>query len=169
MTEDLLSFFEKRIPRETTKRILKASLEGIAGLHEGDIVHLGIATTLVSAVNLSRLTLTDIKPDNFMLDYRLDEDTIVVDQVKLTDLENAAHLPKGKAVKGFLAGNDNWRSPEAHFKGELTQPTDIFSFGAVVSRLSGHAMHTNAHSFHSVSMLSSDALSLAQMRIWIVT
>jgi hypothetical protein len=32
----------------------------------------------------------------------------------------------------MLAGNDDWRSPEAHFKGELNKPTDIFSFGIVV-------------------------------------
>jgi len=33
----------------------------------------------------------------------------------------------------MLAGNDNWRSPEAHFKAELNKPTDVFSFGIVVS------------------------------------
>jgi hypothetical protein len=57
MTEDLLSLFKKRIPKETTKRILKASLEGIAALHEGDIVHLGIETTLIFPVYLLRLNL----------------------------------------------------------------------------------------------------------------
>lgn len=59
------------------------------------------------------------------------QDTIV-EQVQLTDLENAAYLPKGRCIKGMLAGNDNWRSPEAHFKAELNTPTDIFSFGIVV-------------------------------------
>jgi hypothetical protein len=33
----------------------------------------------------------------------------------------------------MLAGNDNWRSPEGHFKGELSKPSDMYSFGAVVS------------------------------------
>lgn len=60
------------------------------------------------------------------------EETIV-EQVQVTDLENAAYIPKGRCIKGMLAGNDNWRSPEAHFKGELNKPTDIFSFGIVVS------------------------------------
>lgn len=55
-----------------------------------------------------------------------------VEQVQVTDLENAAHLPKGRCIKGMLAGNDNWRSPEAHFKGELNKPTDMFSFGIMV-------------------------------------
>lgn len=57
----------------------------------------------------------------------------MVEQVQLTDLENAAYLPKGRCIKGMLAGNDNWRSPEAHFKGELNKPSDMFSFGLVVS------------------------------------
>lgn len=56
----------------------------------------------------------------------------IVDQVQIIDLENAAHLPHGRCIKGMLAGNDNWRSPEAHFKGELNKPADIFSFGIVV-------------------------------------
>lgn len=56
----------------------------------------------------------------------------VVKQVVLIDLENAAHLPSGKCVKGMMAGNDNWRSPEAHLKGELGKPSDMFSFGLVV-------------------------------------
>lgn len=58
-----------------------------------------------------------------------------VERVQVTDLENAAHLPKGRCIKGMLAGNDNWRSPEAHFKGELNKQTDMFSFGIMVSVL----------------------------------
>lgn len=58
----------------------------------------------------------------------------VIDQIQIIDIENAAYLPKGRCIKGMLAGNDNWRSPEGHFKGELNKPSDIYSFGAVVSR-----------------------------------
>lgn len=56
----------------------------------------------------------------------------IVEQVQIIDLENAAYLPHGRRIQGMLAGNDNWRSPEAHFKGELNKPTDMFSFGIVV-------------------------------------
>ncbi|KAJ5823525.1 calcium/calmodulin dependent protein kinase [Penicillium robsamsonii] len=31
----------------------------------------------------------------------------------------------------MLAVNDNWRSPEAYFRGELNKPTDLFSLGAM--------------------------------------
>jgi serine/threonine protein kinase len=70
-----------------------------------------------------------------MVDYQQNEGKIVIEQVQITDLENAAHLPSGKAVKGMLAGNENWRSPEAFYRGRLSKPTDIYSFGVVVSNL----------------------------------
>lgn len=68
-----------------------------------------------------------------MADCHGNEDNTIIEKVQLTDLENAGYLPPGRCIKGMLAGNDNWRSPEAHMKGELNKPTDIFSFGAVVS------------------------------------
>ena len=68
-----------------------------------------------------------------MVDCRDREEETVVEKVLLTDPENAAYLPKGRCIKGMLAGNDNWRSPEAHFRGELNKPTDMFAFGIVVS------------------------------------
>lgn len=72
------------------------------------------------------LMMLDINPDNFLVDCRQDGQERIIEGVQIIDFENAAYLPK-------LAGNDNWRSPEAHFKGELNKPTDIFSFGNVVS------------------------------------
>lgn len=55
-----------------------------------------------------------------------------VEDVRIIDLENATYLPKGRCIKGMLAGNESWRSPEGRFKGELNKPSDIFSFAAVV-------------------------------------
>ncbi|KAL1871815.1 hypothetical protein Plec18167_006965 [Paecilomyces lecythidis] len=80
----------------------------------------------------SRLSLTitsDIKPDNMMVDMRHEEQDDIIDKVQITDLENAAYLPPGRCIRGMLAGNYNWRSPEAHFKERLNKPTDMFSFG----------------------------------------
>ena len=79
------------------------------------------------------MTCVDIKPDNVMVNCSHTSEETTVEQVQVADLENAAHLPKGRCIKGMLAGNDNWRSPEAHFKGELNKQTDVFSFGIVVS------------------------------------
>lgn len=68
-----------------------------------------------------------------MIDYHDTAEDTVIDDVQVTDLENAAYLSKGKCIKGMLAGNKNWRSPEGHFKGELGRSSDLFSSGAVVS------------------------------------
>ncbi|KAK1150266.1 hypothetical protein N8T08_000168 [Aspergillus melleus] len=45
-----------------------------------------------------------------------------------------------QCIKGMLAGNDNWRRPEAHFKGELNKPTDMFAFGTVVNAVLGRVI-----------------------------
>ncbi|GIK02025.1 hypothetical protein Aspvir_006068 [Aspergillus viridinutans] len=66
-----------------------------------------------------------------MVDCQRNGQDTAIERVQIIDLENAAYLPKGRCIKGMLAGNDNWRSPEEHVKGELNKPTDIFSFGVV--------------------------------------
>ncbi|KAK2781483.1 hypothetical protein FQN53_000574 [Emmonsiellopsis sp. PD_33] len=113
MKDDFLGLVRKQVSMQARKQILKASLRGIAEMHSHDIVHL------------------DIKPDDIMVNYRGTGPEMTVEQVQIIDLENAAYLPQGRCIKGMLAGNDNWRSPEAHFKGELNKPSDIFSFGTV--------------------------------------
>jgi serine/threonine protein kinase len=87
-----------------------------------------------------------------------------VEQVQIIDLENAAYLPKGRCIKGMLAGNENWRSPEAHFKGELSKPTDMFSFGIVVSPLN-ILQRSLLTSWFSVYTRYSNVLSLDLTRI----
>jgi serine/threonine protein kinase len=79
------------------------------------------------------MVCSDVKPDNVMVDFSDSGSEFVIENVQLSDLENAAYLPKGRCIKGMLPGNDNWRSPEGHLRGELNKPTDIFSFGAMVS------------------------------------
>ncbi|RMY88951.1 hypothetical protein D0862_10319 [Hortaea werneckii] len=91
------------------RRILRTSLEAITDLHERDVVHL----------------------DNILVDYEQHDESTTVERVMLSDLENAAHLPDGRCIKGMLAGSDVWRSMEAHLRGELGKPTDMFSFGLV--------------------------------------
>ncbi|KAI8945849.1 kinase domain-containing protein [Xylaria longipes] len=113
LTDDLLSLVKKQISRQARKQILKDGLRGIAELHDRDIVHL------------------DIKPDNILINCRHSDSETLVEQVQISDLENAAYLPKGRCIKGMLAGNDNWRCPEGHFKGELNKPSDMYSFRVV--------------------------------------
>jgi hypothetical protein len=97
-----------------------------------------------------------------MVDGQCNAQDSAIESVQLIDLENAAHLPDGRCIKGMLAGNANWRSPEAHLKGELNKPADIFSFGIVVSTFSLY--ESIAKDYTSASMLCWDKLSLVQTR-----
>jgi hypothetical protein len=77
-----------------------------------------------------------------MVNHRHIDQEIVIEQVQVADLENAAYLPKPMCIKGMSTGNANWRSPEGHFKGELDKPSDLYSFGLVV-RVLQHAETSN--------------------------
>lgn len=78
--------------------------------------------------------MPDIKPDNILVDCQHTGDVTQIQRVQIIDLENVGYTSWPRYIKGTLLGNDNWRSPEGHLRGVLTQPTDIFSFGAVVSK-----------------------------------
>jgi serine/threonine protein kinase len=114
LSDHLLNFAWKPLPLGTQKRILRDALRGLAAMHAQDIAHL------------------DIKANNIMVDYRETDKGVVVDRVQLSDLEDATHIPPSQALRGMQVGNHWWRSPEAHVKGAINKPTDIFSFAIVV-------------------------------------
>lgn len=72
----------------------------------------------------------DIKPNNIFIQRRGSE----VTEVRLADLEDSAIVPQGSAIIGRQMGNWMWRSPEAHAEGPMNKPSDMFSFGIVVSQ-----------------------------------
>ncbi|KAF2848282.1 kinase-like protein [Plenodomus tracheiphilus IPT5] len=113
LKDDFLDLVKNPITLQVRKQILKATLQGIAELHDRDIVHL------------------DSKPDNILNNSHNIETNTATPHVQISDLENAAYLPSPTCIVGMLAGNDNWCSPERHFKGELDKPTDLYSFGLV--------------------------------------
>ncbi|RDW83584.1 uncharacterized protein DSM5745_03910 [Aspergillus mulundensis] len=112
-TGHLLNLAQKDLPLLVTKRILKDALTGLAELHDRDIVH------------------TDIKADNVLINWEDRNNKIAVSKVQLGDLEDAAHIPPGCDMVGKQAGNWMWRSPEAHARGPINKPSDIFSFAIV--------------------------------------
>ncbi|MCJ1342295.1 hypothetical protein MMC31_000476 [Peltigera leucophlebia] len=57
---------------------------------------------------------------------------MVIEQVQLADIEDAAYVPPGSNIIGGRVGNWMWRSPEAHVRGRVNKYSDIFSFGVVV-------------------------------------
>lgn len=58
---------------------------------------------------------------------------MTVEQVQLADIEDAALIPSDSDIAGKQVGNMMWRSPEGHAYGPINKPSDIFSFGIVVS------------------------------------
>ena len=115
LSHDLLELARTSLGSHSRKRILKATLQGLAELHDRDIVHL------------------DVKPDNVVVECQNIQHGIAAsDAVQITDIENAVWLKPSKNIQGILAGNDNWRSPKAHLRAKLNKPTDMFSFGAMV-------------------------------------
>lgn len=67
-----------------------------------------------------RLHLKDIKPDNVFVNCdKMAGDATEIKRVQIGDL---ARL-----------GNPMWRSPESHAAARVNLPSDIFSFGLVVS------------------------------------
>ena len=70
-----------------------------------------------------------------MLDRTETPQGTVVENVQLADIEDAVQIPPGMVIGGKFWGNVMWRSPEGHAEGPLSTPSDMFSFGLVVSEL----------------------------------
>ncbi|KAL8717814.1 MAG: hypothetical protein Q9225_004987 [Loekoesia sp. 1 TL-2023] len=73
----------------------------------------------------------DVKANNVVVELRQDANQLVLEQVQLADLEDAAHVPPGMSIYGLQTGNYMWRSPEAHASHYVNKPSDMFSFGIV--------------------------------------
>ncbi|EEQ27303.1 conserved hypothetical protein [Microsporum canis CBS 113480] len=111
LTTDFLKLpCQLELPLETTKRVFRDALQGLAVLHANDIVHNG-----------------NIKANNILVDQ---EDGKITD-VRLGDIEDAAIVPEGSEIAGRQLGNWMWRSPESHAEGPLNSPSDVFSFAIV--------------------------------------
>lgn len=59
---------------------------------------------------------------------------IAIKQVKLADIEDAVSVAPNSDIVGVQVGNLMWRSPEAHTQARVNKPSDVFSFGIVVSQ-----------------------------------
>jgi len=78
--------------------------------------------------------IADIKPNNILLDQTAITTTgETVSNILLADMEDVCHVPPGSSIIGIQPGNWMWRSPEAHAQGPIGMPSDMFSFGLVVS------------------------------------
>lgn len=132
LNENLLQLVQKDLPLPFLKSVLKRALQGLAMLHERDIVHNGNILRFVSHVDVAHFAL-DVKPDNILIQVEQTEAGPEIGEVSLADLEDSAHVPPGRVLKGAQLGNWMWRSPESHAMGPIEKPSDMFSFGIVVS------------------------------------
>jgi serine/threonine protein kinase len=80
------------------------------------------------------LTFADVKFDNIVIEYKMDpENQIHIQKVNLANIESAAKLEDGQHITGIRVGNVMWRSPETQAGIRIGKPSDVFSFGIVVS------------------------------------
>ena len=93
-------------------------------------------STLVSFIaTLSVATgpnsITDIKPDNILVNYG--SDTARFSEVQLGDCGDACMVdPNADPLEGHVIGAAIFRSPEAMLNLRWQAPTDTWSFGATV-------------------------------------
>lgn len=77
--------------------------------------------------------ITDIKPDNIMVDWSLKEVGIMrVERAMLCDTDGAGHLLPTQTFRGTV-GTVLWRGPECHTGEGICSSSDVFSFGLTVS------------------------------------
>ena len=113
----------------------------------------------------NNLPVIDIKADNVFINWQNRNDEIIIDKVQLGDLEDAAHIPAGCDMIGKQAGNWMWRSPEAHARGPVNKPSDIFSFALVVSLIQVFSSTSTTGNWPSASALFTSALSLQSKKM----
>lgn len=73
-----------------------------------------------------------MKPDNILVDYTESPDgSLDIQDVKLSDLEDAVYLSRDGSLRGCRCGHRLWRSPESWARARQQLSSDIFSFGIV--------------------------------------
>ncbi len=83
--------------------------------------------------------------------------------VQLADFQDAAYVLPGTDIVGSQVGNQLWRSPEVHAQGPVDSPSDMLSFGMVVS------FPPHCSQMYTVKILISQAIvvSLHHMKYWV--
>ncbi|GAD92988.1 predicted protein [Paecilomyces variotii No. 5] len=74
------------------------------------------------------------QPNNILVNYEEAAGcgNVTVNNVQISDLEDAVILPSGKWLRGPLCGNAMWRRPESWCRSRQNYASDVFSFGIVM-------------------------------------
>ena len=126
------------LPLQARKTILKEVGLGLKDIHSKHWIHLGrYHQHLIAAMHSSLLISLslDIKPDNILLNWRVDkEDRFHMEKVQLGDFDCALKL-EGEKLLNHKIGNVMWQSPEGQLGRGIGKPSEVFSFGLTVSQL----------------------------------
>jgi serine/threonine protein kinase len=83
--------------------------------------------------------MIDIKPNNILVNFKQDAQPDDEDnrftEIQVADFGSCVPEDSTHAKNGALIGTSIFRSPEASLKLQWGTPTDIWSFGATVSRI----------------------------------
>jgi serine/threonine protein kinase len=138
LNEDLLSLSSKRrLKMPEIKAIGKRILQAICSMHQSGYVHTGIfkppghVPGLRSSEWLIVDGLADIKLNNVLINHENGASQIT--DIKLADCETAALIEANNFIASGPIGAAIFRSPEAFFQRGVGPPTDIWSFGTMVS------------------------------------
>lgn len=138
--EDLLALVQNNLdfPLVARKKILFEVGKALQELHAKNWIHIGMKLESRSHVWISADNFSlDVKPDNVMVDWKLDEQgQVQIERVALIDLDVSLKLKGDKLLRipdMQRLGNFMWRSPEAQTGQGIGKPSDVFSFGLVVS------------------------------------
>jgi serine/threonine protein kinase len=84
-------------------------------------------------MGLGWLEPADLKPNNVLLNWSLNETgQLKVERVVLSDMDCALKL-QGEKLLDHRIGNVMWRSPEGQMGKGIRKPSEVFSFGLLVS------------------------------------
>ncbi|RAL06114.1 serine/threonine protein kinase [Aspergillus ibericus CBS 121593] len=136
LDDDLLkASAAKRLTIPEIKYVSKKILEGLKVLHDSGYVH------------------TDIKLDNVLVNYGLESRFT---DVQLADLESTVHTESRLCINRDEIGTPIWRSPEAQLGLQWGPPTDIWSFGTMVSHLPPQLVHLLIYISKLISLIWGD-------------
>ena len=118
------------------KKILRCVGEAIQEFHSENWIHIGAPAVQTSQLLLIRSALTDVKPDNILVNWSRDEnDAKTIGDVALGDFDIAFNSDHGQPRETpYAVGNAMWRSPEGQTGKGVTKASDVFSFGLVVNQ-----------------------------------
>jgi serine/threonine protein kinase len=97
-----------------------------------------------SGASTNCVLLLDVKPDNILVDWALDEQgKPPVKRAALGGFDIALKLESGSPLRAKHAvGNVMWQSPKGQTGKGVAKPSDVYSFGLVVCKLGSRVDHS---------------------------